>query len=173
MEEIKTNPSTYEETLIRLVDEYQEMLVRLCFVCLQDTELARDATQETFLKAYRGLSSFHGGCSEKTWLSKIAINTCRSMKRTAWWRHIDRRVIPDDLPLAAEAACPEEEIDLMCAIMALPAKLKEVILLYYWQEMTVEEIAHALGLAHASVSGRLKRGREKLRDILEGRNLNG
>ena len=37
MEEIKTNPPTYEETLIRLVDEYQEMLVRLCCVCLQDT----------------------------------------------------------------------------------------------------------------------------------------
>lgn len=160
-----------EERLEYLVQTYQGMLLRLCYICLRDVELARDATQETFLKAYRKMDSFSGNSSEKTWLSRIAINTCRSMQRSAWYRHTDRRVTPEELPLAAQAACTEDEMDLMCSIMMLPEKLKEVVLLHYWQEMTVSEIAQALGLAHASVSGRLKRARERLRGMLDGRDF--
>ena len=173
MEAVTAAEFSREEALIRLVDEYQGMLLRMCYVCLRDIELARDATQETFLKAYRGMDSFSGRCSEKTWLSRIAINTCRSMQRTAWYRHTDRRITPEELPLAADVACTEDEMDVMQAIMALPEKLKEVILLHYWQEMSVGEIAQALGIAHASVSGRLKRARQKLRELLEGRDICG
>lgn len=64
-----------EERLEYLVQTYQGMLLRLCYICLRDMELARDATQETFLKAYRKMDSFRGNSSEKTWLSRIAINT--------------------------------------------------------------------------------------------------
>lgn len=95
------------------------------------------------------------------------------MQRSAWHRHTDRRITPEELPVAAEWVCNDDSLDVMCSIMMLPDKLKEVILLHYWQEMSVGEIAQALGLAHASVSGRLKRARERLREILEGRNLNG
>lgn len=55
--------------------------------------------------------------------------------------------------------------------MRLPRKLREVILLYYYQDMTVTEIAVSLGISQSSVSGRLKRAREKLRALLEGRDL--
>ena len=55
--------------------------------------------------------------------------------------------------------------------MQLPRKLREVILLYYYQDMTVTEIAVSLGISQSSVSGRLKRAREKLRALLEGRDL--
>ena len=167
------NQESREDRLNRLVADYQGMLLRMCYVSLRDMELARDAVQETFLKAYRQLGGFRGQCSEKTWLSRIAINTCRSMQRSAWHRHTDRRITPEDLPVAAEWNCRDDTLDVMCSIMMLPDKLKEVILLHYWQEMSVGEIAKALGLAHASVSGRLKRARTRLRDILEGRNLNG
>lgn len=164
-----TAAESREERLERLVRMHQGMLLRLCYVCLQDMELARDATQETFLKAYRKLDGFRGSSSEKTWLCRIAINTCRSLQRTAWHRHVDRSVTPEELPLAGDEFCTAEDMDVMRAIMMLPEKLREVILLHYWQEMTVGEISEALGLAHASVSGRIKRAREKLRSILDGR----
>jgi len=165
-----TAAESREERLEGLVRKHQGMLLRLCYVCLQDMELARDATQETFLKAYRKMDDFRGSSSEKTWLCRIAINTCRSMQRTAWYRHVDRRVTPEELPLAGDGLCTEAEMDVMCAIMALPEKLKEVILLHYWQAMSVGEIAKVLGLAHTSVSGRIKRAQEKLRVMLDGRN---
>ena len=79
-----------------------------------------------------------------------------------------RRVTPDMLPQAADPP-DEQETDLALAIMNLPRKLREAIVLYYYQDMGTEEIAEALGIAQSAVSGRLKRGREKLRRALEGR----
>jgi len=61
---------------------------------------------------------------------------------------------------------------LIAEIMQLPRKLREVILLYYYQDMTVTEIADSLGISQSSVSGRLKRGRDKLRILLERRDIN-
>ena len=52
-----------------------------CFACLNDEALAEDAVQETFLKAYRALDRFRGDAEEKTWLLRIAINTCRDLRR--------------------------------------------------------------------------------------------
>jgi RNA polymerase sigma-70 factor (ECF subfamily) len=59
--------------------------------------------------------------------------------------------------------------DLSLAVMKLPRKMREAILLYYYQDMSTEEIAETLGIAQSSVSNRLRRGREKLRKLLEGR----
>ena len=72
--------------LERLVLQYQQPLLRTCFLYLRDRTLAEDAVQETFLKAYRSLASFRGECSEKTWLMKIAMNTCCDLRRaTKLW----------------------------------------------------------------------------------------
>ena len=98
----------HAQTLNRFAEQYQTELLRMCCLYLRDAELAKDAVQETYLKAYRALDSFRGECAEKTWLLRIAINTCRDMRRSAWFRHIDRRVTPDMLPTAFH---PFEEAD--------------------------------------------------------------
>ncbi len=164
---------TREQKLTRMAETYQGLLLRMCYVSLRDMGLAQDAVQETFLRAYRGMTGFRGDCSEKTWLLRIAVNICRSMQRSAWFHRVDRRVTPEDLPIAQELHCPEEEMDLMCSILRLPPKMKEVILLYYWQNMTLEEIAQVLELSHSTVSTRLKRAREMLRGMLEGGRSDG
>lgn len=156
--------------LERLVLQYQQSLLRTCFLYLRDRALAEDAVQETFLKAYRSLASFRGECSEKTWLMKIAMNTCCDLRRAHRLRSIDPRRIPDLLPQAAEPFAPAEE-ELVTQVIQLPRKLREVILLYYYQDMTVTEIAVSLGISQSSVSGRLKRARGKLRTLLEGRDI--
>ena len=126
--------------------------------------------QDTCLKAYRSLASCRGECSEKTWLMKIAINTCCDLRRAHRLRRIDPCRIPDLLPQAAEPFTEAEEA-LVTQVMQLPRKLREVILLYYYQDMTVTEIAVSLGISQSSVSGRLKRARGKLRTLLEGRDI--
>ena len=153
-----------------LVLQYQQPLLRTCFLYLRDRTLAEDAVQETFLKAYRSLASFRGECSEKTWLMKIAMNTCCDLRRAHRLRSIDPRRIPELLPQAAEPFAPAEE-ELVTQVIQLPRKLREVILLYYYQDMTVTEIAVSLGISQSSVSGRLKRARGKLRTLLEGRDI--
>ncbi len=168
MDAAKDPGSLRDQTIERLIEQYQTPLLRLCYIQLQDRALAEDAVQETFLKAYKGLAQFRGDSSEKTWLAHIAVNTCRDFQRGAWFRHTDRRVTPEMLP-AGTVQPDTEDLDLSMAVMKLPRKLREVILLYYYQDMSTEEIAEALGIAQSSVSHRLRRGREKLRNLLEGR----
>ena len=75
------NPETNEERITRLVDTYQISLKRMCTVWLKDASLAEDAVQEAFIRAYRALPAFRGECGEKTWLTRIALNVCRNMRR--------------------------------------------------------------------------------------------
>ncbi len=168
MEAVKDPDSRRDQTIERLITQYQTSLLRLCYVQLQDQALAEDAVQETFLKAYKGFDSFRGDSSEKTWLTRIAVNTCRDFQRGGWFKHTDRRVTPDMLPVGTVQP-DTEDLDLSLAVMKLPRKIREAILLYYYQDMSTEEIAEALGIAQSSVSNRLRRGREKLRKLLEGR----
>ena len=166
MEAVESPDNKREQELVRLVDTYQSSLRRMCCTILRDRTLAEDAVQETFLKAYKALDNFRQDCSEKTWLMRIAINTCRDFRRSAWFRYLDRRITPEDLPLASNPM-EEESVELTAAIMRLPQKLQEATLLHYYQNMTVREIAEALQTPQSTVSARLIRARAKLRTFLE------
>ena len=89
---------------------------RICFgraaVYLRDRDMAQDAVQETFLKAYKALGSFRSESTEKTWLYSIALNVCRDMRRSAWFRYVDRRVTLDHLPDPVEPV-PDASIALV------------------------------------------------------------
>jgi RNA polymerase sigma-70 factor (ECF subfamily) len=158
-----------EEMFDRLVMEYQIPLKKMCFMYLRDMALAEDAVQETFLKIYKGLNDFREESSLKTWVMRIGMNTCRDMLRSAWLRHTDRRIQPEELQIPEEADPGKEEADALGqAIMKLPPRYKDVILLYYYQDMSQEETAEALRTSVSSVSRRLKHARGKLRDIRKG-----
>lgn len=157
-----------ELTIRRMIDEHQTALLRLCYLYLHDVQLAEDAVQETFIKAARTLEKFRGESSEKTWLTRIAMRTCCDMRRSFWFRRMDRRITPEMLPEPAQDTA-EDESALTIAVMNLPQKEREAILLYYYQDMNVSEIADVLGVTQPTVSYRLRRAREKLRRELEGR----
>lgn len=154
-----------DEEITHLVETHQLALLRLCFAYLHDQALAEDAVQETFLKAYKKLDQFQGNANIKTWLSSIAINCCRDMHRGSWFRHIDRSISVDQLPARAEEAIPAYDA-VTIEVMRLPIRLREVILLYYFQDMDTTEIAETLRISQQAVSNRLQRARTKLRKAL-------
>ena len=166
---VKAPDSHAENTLERLIRENQVSLKRLCYLYLHDQAMAEDAVQETFLKVYRSLKDFRGEASEKTYLTRIAVNTCKDMLRSAWFRHVDRRVTPEELPSRRETDPAYREV--AAAVMNLPRKLREVILLSYYRGLTMEEIAEVLEISQPAVSGRLKRAREKLKAELKGESI--
>ena len=165
---VKGPDNDREAVIRRMIGEHQTALLRLCYLYLHDVHLAEDAVQETFIKAYRTLDTFRSASSEKTWLTRIAMRTCCDMRRSFWFRRMDRRITPEMLPDRASEA-EEDESALTLALMNLPRKEREVILLYYYQDMNMTDIADALGLTQPTVSYRLRRAREKLRQELEGR----
>ncbi len=98
------------------------------------------------------------------------------MRRSAWFAHVNRAVTPEELPLAApesDGASDDLAPDLADAIMHLPDKLREVVLLYYYQEMTMNEVAQAVGVTTSMVSRRLKKAHAQLRGMLGKENLYG
>ena len=153
------------EEIARLMEQYGSGLLRMCAIYLKDADLAQDAVQETFLKAYRHLYDFRGDCSEKTWLAAIAMNVSRDMLRTAWFRH-HSRVNLDMLPeQPAPFAFPDDTV--LTEVMRLPPKYREAVLLRYYQGMKLKEVASALGLSVGKVRSRLNRANAILRDRLK------
>ena len=75
--------------LERMMEQYGNDLLRICCVYLKDASMAEDAVQETFVKAYKGYHPFRADADEKTWLMRIAINTCKDIRRSAYFRHVD------------------------------------------------------------------------------------
>ena len=152
--------------LERMMEQYGNDLLRICCVYLKDASMAEDAVQETFIKAYRHMDTFRGASSEKTWLVSIAVNVCRDMRRSAWFRYMDRSVDIEKLRLPA--AQEDARTTLMQEIMRLPRRQMEVIVLRYYMEIPQGEIARMLRISEAAVSKRLARARKTLRTVLEG-----
>ena len=152
--------------LERAMASHETALLRLCFAYLGDAGLAEDAVQETFVKAYKGYDRYRQESSETTWLMRIAINTCKDMRRGAWFRHIDRSTALDSLP---EGSIPFTERDdtLTRAVMALKPGLRAVVLLHDSQGMTAEETARALGISRSTMYNRLDKAHRLLRKELE------
>lgn len=154
------------EQLSRLVILYEKEMLKLCYVYLRDINLAQDALQESFLKAYRHFGSYRGEASERTWLTSIVINTCKDFRRSAWFRNRRISVSPDSLPLSVPP--PDElHLDLMNAILALPVKNREVVLLKYQHGLNNQEIAEVLHLSPMAVSKRMRQAYSRLKNLME------
>ncbi|MBR6571604.1 MAG: sigma-70 family RNA polymerase sigma factor [Clostridia bacterium] len=164
-----TNPATDSEAWLRcIIHTYEKDLLRLCCVYLRDVSLAEDAVQETFLKAYRNRNAFRGESSLKTWLVRIAVNVCKDMRKSRWFRMMKNSVTLDQLQIAQEDTPIIIHSELIAAITNLPHKEKEVILLRYYENLNQSEIADVLALSHATVHRRLVKACKRLRNELEG-----
>lgn len=156
-----------EQELIQLMAQYKTQLMRMAYMYLGDLPLAEEAVQDTFMKAYTHLDRFRGDSSRETWLMRIAINTCKDLRRTGWFRHRKNTTTLDTVPEQGEEdAYPDDTV--LQAVMALPDKDKQVILLRYYQDMTVPEVAQALSISVSSAASRLNRAKAHLRSLLKG-----
>lgn len=140
---------------------YGDWLLRTCVFILQDYALAEDAVQETFLKAWHAADRFEGrdGCSEKTWLMRIAINTCSTMRHSAWSRHMDRHKLPEEMNLPSR----EEDLTLLMMVKSLPYKQRQVITLHYFSGCTMDDLAQVLGINRSTAHYRLQKALKTLR----------
>lgn len=160
--------SANEQELIRLMDTYGGMLSSLCRMMLHDYHRAQDAVQETFIRAYRHIDQIKRVQSERAWLIRIAVNICRDVMRTAWFRHVARSVDLSELPEIPAPQNAAEDSAILEEVQKLPHKEREVLLLHYWQELDADEIARALHINRATVYRRLERARQRLKMSVEG-----
>ena len=156
-----------EQTLERLMADYGDQVMRTCLLFLQSRQPAEDASQETFIRAWRALDHLREGQTEKAWLMKIAVNVCKSMLRSRARRIPDAKVPADEMPeTGAEDRYPDHTV--FDAVNSLPVKYRSPVILHYYQGLPVSDIAGILHLPGATVRTRLSRARALLRNNLEG-----
>lgn len=152
-----------EEKMEALIDLYGTHLLRLCTLYLKDVALAEDALQDTLIKAWEKYETFQGRASEKTWLTSIAVNVCKNYLRSPWNRRIN---VNDLTQIIGQTEDPfsiaDSHMDVMNAVLALKERYRVVILLYYYEELSVKEMAQMLSCKEATIMTRLKRAREYL-----------
>jgi RNA polymerase sigma-70 factor (ECF subfamily) len=162
-----------------IVRRWERKIYALTFGMLGSPEEARDATQETFISAYRNLPGFRGEARVSSWLHRIAVNHCISRQRRAYVR-VETK-LDDELEAAGESflatpahASPAATVEgaerteaVRRAVAALPPELREVVLMKEFEELTFQEIADALGVPLSTVKSRLYTALRQLRMRLE------
>jgi RNA polymerase sigma-70 factor (ECF subfamily) len=160
------------------VQTYQQDLYRLALSILDDSSEAEDATQDTLLAALRALDSFHGASSLKTWLYSITVNICRTRLQQLKRRERLAEILGGILriqnarpPLVEEDVIQNESDDAFWhAIRSLKEKHRIPLVLRYYHDLSVAEIATVLQIPEGTVHSRLNTARRQLHDILkEGR----
>jgi RNA polymerase sigma-70 factor, ECF subfamily len=163
----KGNTSAFESLLLK----YKDRIYTLCRYLLENPQDADDAAQESFVKAFQGLTGFKPGASFYTWLYRIAVNTCLDQSRKASLRK--RLFVADgtDFLDAAASQSPSPESDyetkqsiqsLQISLNQLSTKLRVPLVLKEVDGFSYEEIAAALDVSVGTVKSRISRAREEL-----------
>lgn len=160
----------------RLVQAHQVDVYRLALSILDDPDEADDATQEVFISVLRGLDSFRADSSFKTWLFSITINICRSRvqrnkSRARLGQVLQSLFRGEQTHPESEAIKNEADSKLWQAVHTLGEKHRIPIILRYYHELSVAEIAEILGIPVGTVHSRLNHARERLRVWLKDERL--
>jgi RNA polymerase sigma-70 factor (ECF subfamily) len=127
-----------------------------------------DLAQDVFVAALGGWAKFRGQCSERTWLTRIAINKCRSYGRKHWVRERLFALLQARSTASQEDPAVQQETaeQVRHAIMKLRQRDREVIVLHYLEQLSPGDIAESLNLSRNAVEVRLTRARKRLKEIL-------
>ncbi|HTV81570.1 MAG TPA: sigma-70 family RNA polymerase sigma factor [Acidobacteriaceae bacterium] len=152
-----------------LVRRWQTPLVNLAWRFCRDRGLAEEMAQEAFLRAFRNLAQWRGEAAFSTWLFALAMNVYRTELRRipATMQSLDEIAEPadaGDAELRPDASRRDEA--LRRAVLALPEKYRDAVLLFYFHEQDIPAAARTLGVPEGTVKARLFRGRELLRSRL-------
>jgi len=142
---------------------YQDMVYRIALHALGHPQDAEDTVQEVFLRLYTEKKPFEGEEHLRYWLIRVTVNACRDVLRSPW-RKRRAALTEADLPAFQDP----EEAELYQAVMGLPEKYRTVLDLFYYEELSVREIAGLLGVRESAVTTRLYRARAKLKEQLTG-----
>jgi RNA polymerase sigma-70 factor, ECF subfamily len=154
-----------DEALAEILRAYRRKVFGLAYSFVRDREAAEDVAQEVFIKVWRALPAFDGRASLSTWIYTIARNTSLSALRDRRAKREDAAAPDPDLEVASESGAAElaaENASLLRLIERLPDKQRQVVLLFYLQEQSHEEVATMLAMPVGTVKTLLHRARSSL-----------
>ena len=146
-----------------MTEKYFDTVYRLALSRTKDTEHAADVTQEVFLKYIKSDKVFQSEEHVKAWLIRVTINCSNSLFTSSWYKNT--APLTEDIKFETE-----EKSEVYYAVAGLPLKYRTAIHLFYYEDMSIAEIAMATSQKESTVKSQLKRGREMLKNALKGGN---
>jgi RNA polymerase sigma-70 factor, ECF subfamily len=163
-----------EEAATSLVRKYQKFVYSIALRQLQNYDDADDAAQEVFIKAIKGLPSFRGESSIKTWLYRITTNICKNTLRhrsIIFWKRLDE--VDDVLEIPSNEVSPEQKVEntefeenFMKLLGKLPKKQRETFALRYFDELSYEEMSKMLGTTVGGLKANYYQAVKRLEKLL-------
>ncbi|OFD46051.1 RNA polymerase subunit sigma [Bacillus mycoides] len=162
-----------EDLIDEIMNKYGQEVLQLVYSYVNNKEVAEDLTQDIFVKCYKSLHTYKGNSNLKTWLWRIAINHCKDYIKS--WYNKKVIVTEDEFTYigsqkeSAEQTVIQNAEDrrLASAVMNLPIKYREVIYLFYYEELSIKEIAIVIEVKENTIKTRLKKAKELLKKGLE------
>ncbi|PEF12695.1 RNA polymerase factor sigma C [Bacillus thuringiensis] len=162
-----------EDLIDEIMNKYGQEVLQIVYSYVNNKEIAEDLTQDIFVKCYKSLHTYKGNSNLKTWLWRIAINHCKDYLKS--WYNKKVIVTEDDFTYmeiqkeSVEQTVIQnaEDSRLALAVMSLPIKYREVIYLFYYEELSIKEIATVIDVKENTIKTRLKKAKELLKEGLE------
>ncbi len=149
----------------QIIDRYQNMVYGLALAKTNSPADADDVFQEVFLACFQSGKTFRDEEHRKAWLLRTTVNMCRRVTASTW----RRKTAPLEEQREGSVRFREPEENLVWeAVQRLEEKYRLPVYLFYFQELSTQEIAKALGIRPGAVRMRLSRGRDMLREMLKG-----
>jgi RNA polymerase sigma-70 factor (ECF subfamily) len=143
-----------------LIDTYSDMLIRISFSYMKNLSDAEDITQEVFIKLLEKKPSFQSAEHEKAWLIRVAINLSKDKLKSSYFKNT--------APLEGDFIdITKEDNEIIEAVLMLPLKYRSIVLLYYYEDYSISEVANILNLKDSTVGSQLSRARKLLKPILK------
>lgn len=158
-----------EHEFQQVMQEHSDYLLRIAYLYVKDWPTAEDTVQDVFLKFYLEFEQFEKRSSLKTNLTRITINKCKDYLKS--WRY-RKQMLTNSFSYQAKKVRStvieqDEKLELADAVLQLPLKYREVIIYYYFEELSVLEVAQILFISDNTVKTRLRKARALLKDQLK------
>lgn len=158
-----------EQRFQEVMQEHTDYLLRLAYLYVKEWQAAEDIVQEVFLTFYQKFEQFEERASLKTYLARMTINRCKDHLKS--WRHrthmLTNSFKSPSRKYRNRVVENDEKLELAEAVLLLPLKYREVIIHYYFEELSVLEISQLLTISDNTVKTRLRKARALLKEQLK------
>lgn len=155
--DVKASQKGDQAAFSRLIESNQQSMYRVAYAMLQNDSDALDAIQESIIKAYISINRLQKSELFKTWLIRILINQCNYLLRQR------KKVIPLEVTMTERKTRAEPDIDtqltVKVALQKLDEQLRIIVVLFYYEDLSIKEIARLSNLPVGTVKSRLNRAR--------------
>lgn len=158
-------PQEVEKKFIALLTEYQQVIYKVCYVYVSESDTLNDLYQEVVINLWKAFPRFRGECKVSTWIYRISLNTCISFFRKSISRP---SVVPINIDLEASLTDSEDKTSQLRELYRLInrlGRLERALLLLWLEERSYQEIADILGISKNNVAVKLNRIKEKLKTM--------